>query len=236
MSDEAPDVFVRQVREALARAGDPQRARAQQRYMKSALPFRGLARPVLKATLRPLLDDATDPFSDAATWERTIRTLWDQASYQEERYAALLLAAHRRSGPFRDVTALPLYHDLARSGAWWDLVDDIASRGVAPILRADPVRARPVVRAWATDDDLWVRRTAILAQLPAKAATDTQLLAHCLDHNLPGSLFGSEFFIRKTIGWALRQYAKTDPQWVLDYVADHELSPLSRREALKHLR
>lgn len=114
-------------------------------------------------------------------------------------------------------------------------MDDIASHHVAPVLLTDRVRATPVVRAWASDENLWVRRVAILSQLPAKEATDTDLLADALDANLPGSVFGSEFFIRKAIGWALREFAKTDPQWVLAYTAGHELSPLSRREALKHL-
>lgn len=228
--------LVQTVRAALAAAGDPQRAEGQRRYMKSAMPFRGVTRPQLRATLKPLLQDPAHHLGDRATWEATVRALWDGAAYREERYAALELAGHRRYRDLRDVTTLPLYAYLARTGAWWDLVDDIASHLVAPVLVADRAGATPVVRAWASDADLWVRRTAILSQLPARAGTDPALLAQCLDANLPGSAFGQEFFIRKAIGWALREFAKTDPQWVLDYVAAHDLSPLSRREALKHLR
>ena len=223
------------IREALAAAGDPERAAGQQRYMKSAMPYRGLTSPVLRATLKPILSATAYDLADRGTWEATVRALWDEAAYREERYAALAVAGHRRYRSFRDVATLPLYADLSRTGAWWDLVDDIATHHVAPVLLADRAGATPVVRAWAEDDSLWVRRTAILAQLPAKAETDRDLLTHCLEVNLPGSEFGSEFFIRKAIGWALREFAKTDPEWVLDFVGDHELSPLSRREALKHL-
>lgn len=227
--------LVQAIRAALAAAADPDRAAGQQRYMKSAMPYRGLTSPALRATLRPILSDTSYELTDPGTWEATVRTLWDEAAYREERYAALAVAGHRRYRHFRDVATLPLYAYLARSGAWWDFVDDIATHHVAPVLMADRPGATPVVRAWASDDDLWVRRTAILAQLPAKHETDTALLAHCLEANLPGSEFGAEFFIRKAIGWALREFAKTDPAWVLAFVAAHTLSPLSRREALKHL-
>nr|WP_256855708.1 DNA alkylation repair protein [Ornithinimicrobium cryptoxanthini] len=231
----ANSALVDAVREALAAAGDPVRAVGQQRYMKSQLPFRGLTTPLLRLTLRPILSDSAYIFDDRAVWEATIRMLWDQAAYREERYAALALAGHRRSRPFRDVEALSLYADLVQSGAWWDLVDDLATHHVAAVLQNDPARATPIVRPWATDQDMWLRRTAILSQLPAKSATDTALLEHALTANLPGSRFGAEFFIRKAIGWALREHAKTDPSWVLEFVDAHELSPLSRREALKHL-
>ncbi|USQ79914.1 DNA alkylation repair protein [Ornithinimicrobium faecis] len=227
--------LIAEIRAALAAAGDPERAVGQQRYMKSSMPFRGLTSPVLKATLRPILSHAAYDLGHRTTWEATVRALWDGAAFREERHAALAVAGHRRYAAFRDVNTLPLHRDLAQTGAWWDFVDDISSHHVAPVLLADRAGATPVVREWATDDDLWVRRVAILSQLPAKAETDTRLLAQALDANLPGSAFGSEFFIRKAIGWALREFAKTDPQWVRDYVADRELSALSRREALKHL-
>lgn len=203
--------------------------------MKSTMPYRGLTSPVLRATLRPILSHPAYALETRAAWEATVRALWDDAAYREERYAALALAGHRRYRQHCDVDTLELHRYLAQTGEWWDLVDDIATHHVAPVLLRHREAATPVVRAWAEDDSLWVRRTAILSQLPAKAETDTELLADCLATNLPGSPFGTEFFIRKAIGWALREFAKTDPAWVLEYVGAHDLSPLSRREALKHL-
>jgi 3-methyladenine DNA glycosylase AlkD len=194
----------------------------------SAVPLRRICRAVLDAP----------PLPDRTTWERAVRALWDGASYREERYAAIALTGHRHYRDFQDAATLDLYRHLVVTGAWWDLVDDVAVHRVGPVLRSDPATVAPVMRAWARDDDLWVRRTAVLCQLASKAATDTALLADVLSVNLEGSPHGREFFIRKAVGWALREYAKTDPDWVLAFVAEHDadLAGLTRREALKHLR
>lgn len=227
--------LVAAVREALATVDCPENAAAQQRYMRSALPFHGITSPELRRLLRPVLDGHRVP--DRATWEATARELWDEVRYREEWYATLALLRHRYYRAWRDADLLPLLLHLVRSGAWWDVVDVIASHLVGDVLAAERERVTPQVRAWAVDDDLWVRRTAVLSQLRHGAATDTALLAEVLDANLEGSPHGSEFFVRKAVGWSLRQYARTDPDWVRAYVADRgdRLSGLSRREALKHL-
>jgi len=125
-----------------------------------------------------------------------------------------------------------LLRDWIVTGAWWDFTDEIASRRIGPLLRAHPAQLTPVLRAWATDEDRWLRRTAVISQLGSGAATDLRLLRDAIEANLRDP----DFFLRKGIGWALRQHARVDPAWVREFVADHpELSPLSRREALKHL-
>jgi 3-methyladenine DNA glycosylase AlkD len=127
---------------------------------------------------------------------------------------------------------LPVYAEIIRSGASWDLVDGVAHR-LCALLQAHRQEVTPVLLGWAEDEDFWFRRAAITAQLAAKAHTDTALLARVIEANLADR----EFFIRKAIGWALREYAKTDPGWVVGFVERHgrSLSPLSRREALKNL-
>ena len=132
---------------------------------------------------------------------------------------------------------LALYRHLVVSGAWWDYVDVVAADRVGPILLRHRAAVTPLLRADAVDDHLWVRRTAILAQLKHREETDLELLADVIDANLEGSLHGREFFIRKAIGWALRQHARVDPEWVRGFVESRgdRLSGLSRREALKHL-
>jgi 3-methyladenine DNA glycosylase AlkD len=227
--------LVAAVRAAIAEAGDPQRAPGMQAYMKSALPFRGVSAPVLRKVVRPVLD--RHPLPDRASWESAVRTLWDEAGFREEWYAAIALTGHRSYRAHQDPATLGLYLHLVRTGAWWDVVDDIAGNRVGPILRAHAGTVTPVVSAWAHDENLWVRRTAILCQLGSGSGTDLALLRGVLEANLADSVHGSEFFIRKAVGWALRQYARTDPDWVRAFVAEHadELSGLSRREALKHL-
>ncbi len=223
--------LVRAIRETLAGAGDPERAAAQRRYMKSEMPFRGITSPELTALLRPLM--ATyDPASRAA-WEATVRSLWDDATHREERYAALVLAKHRAARSWRDPSLVPLVRHLVVTGAWWDLVDDIAVHLAGAVLAEHPDEMAPVVRAWAADDDQWLRRTAVLCQLGRRADTDLDLLRYTVECNVDDE----SFWLRKAIGWALRDLARTDPEWVLAEVdrLDGRLSPLSRREALKHL-
>ena len=231
-----PDhALVAEVRAALAATGDPGRAAAQQRYMKSALPYRGLSSPELRRALRPIL--AGHRISDRDTWEATARELWDGAARREEWYAVLALLRHRYYRSWQDPAALPLHEHLIRTGAWWDVVDEIAAHLVGGVLAAHRRTVTPAMRSWAEADHLWVRRAAVLGQLRHGPDTDTGLLADVLDANLAGSRFGAEFFTRKAVGWALRQHARTDPAWVRSYVADRadRLSGLSRREALKHL-
>ncbi|TQJ48795.1 DNA alkylation repair protein [Phycicoccus sp. SLBN-51] len=225
--------LVTEIREVLAAAGDPERARAQQAYMKSAMPFHGIGAPALKALLRTLLADPAYRMGSREEWEATVRELWDGATHREERYAALALTGHRTCRAWQDPQALPLYEHLVTTGAWWDLVDPVASDRVGPILLRFPEEVAPVVRRWAVGDHLWLRRTAILSQLKAGERTDTGLLHDCIEPNLDDS----SFWIRKAIGWALRSYARSDPAWVRAEVArcGPRLSGLSRREALKHL-
>jgi 3-methyladenine DNA glycosylase AlkD len=221
----------------LEKAGDPDRAKGQQAYMKSAMPFRGVTAPALRAALRPVLADPAYLLTGRDEWEATIRALWDGARFREERYAALAISGHRLYRQWaRERSAMPLYRDLVESGAWWDFVDEIASHRIGPILRAYPELESDRMRSWARAGNLWVRRAAILSQLSSREATDRQLLLDCVTPNLADQ----EFFIRKAIGWSLRQYAHCDAtaaDWVRSTVEelDPRLSPLSRREALKHL-
>ena len=223
--------LVAAVRAALEERADPERAAAQQRYMKSAMPFRGLSSPELKTAMRPLL--ATFDPVDRTAWEATVRALWDDAAYREERYAALALARHRRARVWLDAGSVPLSRHLVVTGAWWDLVDVVATHLVRDALAAHPADLTPVLTAWATDPDPWVRRTAVLCQVGRRADTDPVLLRHAVEANVGDP----SFWLRKAIGWALRDYARTDPDWVRAEVArlGDRLSGLSRREALKHL-
>lgn len=157
----------------------------------------------------------------------------DEATHREDRYAATALAGHRAYRAWQDAETLPLYRHLVVTGAWWDHVDEVATHRVGPILLSHRATGTPVVRSWATDEDLWLRRASVICQLGARDRTDVELLRHAVESNLDDP----SFWLRKAIGWALRQYARTDPDWVRDRVAewDGRLSGLSRREALRHL-
>lgn len=219
------------VRDGLARAADPAKAGPMQAYMKSEMPFRGVQTPAVQGLCKQVF--AAHPIDSRDVWEQTALAMFDHAEYREERYVAIALTGYKAYKHWQDVETLPLYDHLVVTGAWWDYVDQIASRRVGPILLAHPEVVQPVLLLWARDNNRWRRRTAILAQLGAKTRTDTALLEECIRP----SLGETDFFLRKGIGWALREYAKTDPDWVRTYVAEHRdrLAPLSVREALKHL-
>ncbi|MGQ0838904.1 DNA alkylation repair protein [Actinokineospora sp.] len=218
------------VRAGLAEVADPTRAPDMRRYMKSDMPFRGVPKPARAALVRAVF--AEHVLTDRAAWIATVAELWHGARYREERYVALDLSGHRRYADWQDVDLLSLYEDLVVTGAWWDFVDEIAARRVGPLLRAHPAELTPTMRAWARDADRWKRRTAVICQLGAKAATDTDLLTAVIESTVDDP----DFFLRKGIGWALREFGKTEPGWVRQFVHTHpDLSPLSRREALKHL-
>lgn len=217
------------IRRGLLECADPAKAEGMRAYLKSDLPCLGTYSGPRREVVRDALADvALDP----QVWVALVRDLWDDPTCREERQAAVDVLLHRRARPFRDVATLDLFRDLAVEGAWWDLVDAIAG-GVNEVLDADRAGATPVVRAWATDDDLWVRRLSIIAQLRSRDRTDLDLLAHAIDANA-GS---GEFFLRKAIGWALRTHARVDPDWVRGFVDERRdrLSALSVREATRHL-
>jgi 3-methyladenine DNA glycosylase AlkD/copper chaperone CopZ len=224
--------LISEIRAALRTAADPLKAEPMRAYMKSEMPFLGVQKPDRVRVLRPAFRAHVLP--DRSCWESTIRRLWDDAAYREERYAATDLAQVRCYAPWTsDPASLPLYDHLIVSGAWWDHVDDIAIRLVGRVLRAHPVRTAPLIRAWSRDPDRWRRRSAVICQVGCGEETDVELLRECV----LATLDDPDFFLRKGIGWALRQHAKTDPTWVRTFVSIHgdRLSPLSRREALKHL-
>ena len=221
------------VRSVLSSVGDPDRALAQQAYMKSSMPYRGITAPELRSLLRPLLNDPALQPPDRGSWEAAVRELWDGATHREERYAATALSGHRAHRRWQDPDALALYRHLVVTGAWWDHVDEVASQRVGPILLRHREEVTPLVLDWAQDDDLWLRRSAVISQLTFRDRTDVALLRATIEPNLDDT----SFWLRKAIGWALRQYARTDPGWVRATVEEYgdRLPRLSRREALNHL-
>ena len=226
---DADQELIAAIRSGLAAAGDATKAPEMQAYMKSAMPFRGVQTPARTMLMREILAQWVP--RDRETWEATVRVLWAGASFREERYAAIDVCGHRAARRWHDAATMALYEHLIVTGAWWDHVDAVAIHFVGPILRADPPGVAPIIRRWAITDDRWLRRSAIIVQNGAKRSTDIQLLAESIEPNIGDA----DFFIRKGIGWALREYARTDPAWVRAFVLDHDLAPLSRREAMKHL-
>jgi 3-methyladenine DNA glycosylase AlkD len=236
--------LVLEVRAALEKAADPMKAPKMQAYMKSAMPYRGVSGPEQKAIWRRLFP--AHALSSRAEWEEVALTMWRGATFREERYAAIALTDLRTYAAHRTMASLPMFEEMIVSGAWWDFVDAIATHQLGDVLRADRSRMSKLMRRWSRDADMWKRRAAILCQIRCKRDTDLSLLYDCIEPSLSGhstrandgSLMAGQFFIRKAIGWALRQYAWVDPREVKRYVKENRgrLSGLSIREALKNTR
>lgn len=203
---------------------DPVRAAAMSAYMRNLFPFVGIPSPQRSALQREAL--AGLPRLSEAELAEIAVALWALPE-REYQYAALGLL--ERADKALTPAFLPTARTLVESKSWWDTVDTLASHVVGGIVLRNP-ELRSEMDRWIEDEDFWVARVAILHQLRHKSATDSgRLFAYC--ERRAGD---TEFFIRKAIGWALREYSKTDAPAVREFVARHEatLSGLSKREAL----
>ena len=145
----------------------------------------------------------------------------------------MAIAIARHNDSFVTAANLDLYRRLIVEGAWWDLVDEVAINCIGIAHLRERAEVAPTIEAWVDDDDMWVRRTSLISPIKHKGETDhATLFDHCLRR-----ADEKEFFIRKAIGWTLREYAKTDPDRVRNFVVANRdrLSRLSFREAAKHL-
>lgn len=215
------------VQSRFAALADPKKAREMAAYAKTAMPFYGINQPDREPVFREL--KKRFPFEDQAQYRGAVLALW-ALPHREEKYAAIFIA---QAWPqFVVPASLPLYRKLIVEGAWWDLVDFVAMRCLCPLWQNHRPRIGPIMDQWIAHRDMWLRRSAIIGQLKHKEETDEErLFGYCL--LCAGE---KEFFIRKAIGWALREYAKTSPAAVKRFIRQHReaLSPLSFREASKH--
>ena len=212
----------------LAKVRDPLRAAGMAAYLKTDMPFYGVPNPVCKKIYREMR--GRYPVASRAGYVAAIEALWSRP-HREEKYCAIRVAMDYPE--YITIGSVPLYRRMIVEGAWWDLVDDIAIRLVGRVLLDDRERMGAKLDRWIDDPNMWIRRTAILSQIKHKDRTDQdQLFAFCLQRANE-----KEFFIRKAIGWALREYAKTAPDAVREFALTNRdlLSGLSFREATKHI-
>lgn len=220
--------FAGAVRDALSAHADAKRAAPMAAYMKGHFAFFGIPTPERRALAKPLIDLAGK--GPNADWLIEVaERLWQFPERENQYVACDLLSRHAKQ--------LQAVHEVGLAGlvtarSWWDTVDTLANRVYGPLVANHPALAVRV-RSYAAHDDVWLRRVAILHPMHYGEETDVEALAMVLDENLAHP----DFFIRKASGWILRQYARTAPDWVRAYVASRadRMSPLTRREALKHL-
>jgi len=203
---------------------DPEYAVNMKKYMKDQFNYFGIRTPQRRDITRGFVKEYGLPGME--NLEGVCRSLWLE-EMRECQYTAVYLLNRMKNKLTPELFTLIEYMITHKS--WWDTVDGLASWLVGAIMKNHPSSIIPKTSEWMSSENIWLQRTCLIYQLGYKKDTDTKLLfgfiEQLADHKT--------FWIRKAIGWALREYSKTDPQAIQDFVNSHQLAPLSRREALK---
>ncbi|CAN5485977.1 DNA alkylation repair protein [soil metagenome] len=222
------DQLVQHVQERLKALANAEKAVEMAAYMKTKMSFYGVQKP----DRLPIIQELKRDFQPAslAEYKANILSLW-QLPFREEKYLAINYA--ELFPQFITIDSLSLYEQMVREGAWWDYTDSIASHLSGPVLLANESEVRPIIDRYIYDEDFWIRRTGLLSHLGHKKNTSHKHLFSYCRKLAPEK----EFFIRKAIGWALREYSKSEPEKVKQFLAENKgkLSALSFNEGAKHL-
>lgn len=221
------NAYTQSLKTLLSQHANPQEAAPMAKYMHDQFPFLGIKTPTRRSLLQEFV--AAHGLPALADLEKILRELW-QLPEREYQYSALtLLGKLEKELPPEFVGVLEY---LIVTKSWWDTVDTLAGHAVATHFRRFPLVRDATIACWRASDNFWLRRTTLLFQLSYKVNTNVDLLFSLIRENLDSD----EFFIQKAIGWALREYSKTDATAVTQFVAATPLAPLSAREALKWLK
>lgn len=196
------------------------------KYMKNKFEFFGINSPIRRELSREFLRKENLPPLEILN--DVLIELWNKPQREFQYFAMELLSKYSKQLESEDYQ---LFEFMITNNSWWDSVDYIASNLIGTQFKLFPKLMKPISREWINSDNMWLQRTAIIFQLKYKGDTDTILLFEFIKLHVASS----EFFIRKAVGWALREYSKTNPESVIEFVQKHEqhLSGLSKREALK---
>jgi 3-methyladenine DNA glycosylase AlkD len=218
--------YIQELEKAFNEKANAEIAEAQSAYLKNLFPLIGLKTPVRREIQKPFLVKAYLPSKAEA--ETIARKLWAKPEREYHYFAQELLYKYKKQFEVKDIE---LFEFMASHNSWWDTVDMIATKLMGEYFKRFPEEIEDNINRWLVSGNMWLQRCTILFQLKYKKDTDTTLLARVIN-----SLLGSkEFFINKAIGWILREYGKTNPEWVLAFVENTNLEPLSRREAVRLL-
>lgn len=220
-------VYLIDLQNAYLKNANPALVIQMSKYMKDKFAFFGIKSPERKDIYKAhWKKHGYIPIDDT---EKVIKWCW-QAPQREFQYFAM--ESLGRTSKKADVDRIKIYEYMITQKSWWDTIDFIASNLVGVYFTKYPDQIKKTTSLWMNSNNMWLQRTCILFQLKYKRKTDTALLEGFI---IP-MLDSKEFFIRKAIGWALREYSRTNPEYVIQFVDNHQLSGLSEREALKWIK
>ncbi|OPA74301.1 DNA alkylation repair protein [Paenibacillus selenitireducens] len=195
-------------------------------YMRDQFPFLGIRSTERTQLLRSFFQEYGIPKENELA--AVSADIWNLPEREFQYIAMVVLEKYRKKAPLQHIEALEQY---VVSKSWWDTVDLISSRLIGFHLMQYPELIPTYTEHWIASDNFWLQRAALLYQLSYKKNTDVERLFRYIEHCKEDK----EFFIRKAIGWVLREYSKTDEAAVRQFVANTSLSPLSVKEALKYV-
>ena len=219
-------IALEQLREAFAQNAHPEKAFGMAKYMKNLFPFVGISSPERKKIVAELRKDFKP--KNAFELKNWVSLLWEMS---EREYQYVGMDYLQRDVKLLEIEDIAYFEVLITTKSWWDSIDLISGNYLGKFLIKYPEIFEETVVHFSNSENMWLNRAAIICQLSYRGNTNTELLQRAIVPHLESK----EFFHQKAIGWALRQYGKTNPQWVKDFVASHTLKPLSRREALRLL-
>lgn len=219
--------YVQALQTHLQPHANPTQAAPMAKYMRDQFAFLGIKTPQRRALLKTFV--AANGLPALAELETILKDLWSLPEREYQYSALTLLDKLTKKLPADFVTVLEY---LITHKSWWDTVDSLAGHNVAVHFKRYPQVRDATVATWRISDNFWLRRTTLLFQLSYKADTDVGLLFSLIHENLDSD----EFFIQKAIGWALREYSKTDADAVVEFIQTTPLPSLSAREGLKWLK
>jgi 3-methyladenine DNA glycosylase AlkD len=219
--------MLEQLISSFERNADTHKADAMSAYMKHHFVFYGIPSPLRKTLQSEIFNSFK--LNSQQDLLIAVKFLWDKPE-RECHYAAIELLAKNKK--LWSPECINFFESLLISNSWWDSVDTLCGQVIGPMFKRYPQLRYQTIEQWKHSDNMWLRRVCIIHQLSYREATDLDLLTEMVFINA-GS---NEFFIQKAIGWALRQYAKTDPEWVLRFVDVNTLKNLSKREAVKNIK
>ncbi|GGB45647.1 DNA alkylation repair protein [Fictibacillus barbaricus] len=220
-------MYTEQLWEHLKKQENKVDAEPMKKYMRDQFDFFGLRSPILKEAVKNFIRENGLPASNELS--SFIKEAWAKPE-REMQYAALTVADKLKKQMTKEDIQWIEYIIVNKS--WWDTIDHIAKNVAGYYFMRFPEEIIPVTERWIASENIWLMRSAILFQLGYKEKTDNELLAHIIKE----TKYEQDFFIRKGIGWALREYAKVNKDWVWDFVHNEELSPLSYKEAIKNIK
>ena len=203
---------------------DPVKAIPMKKYMKDKFEYLGLSSIPRKEIYREFFK--VNGMPEISEIDKLTMELWERPEREYQYFAMILLQKMEKKF---NLGILPLYEYTITEKSWWDTVDFIAANLAGLLLKRNWDNIVEITGKWMASGNMWLQRTALLFQLKYKAGTDEKLL-FSLIINLSEH---KDFFIRKAIGWALREYSKTSPESVSEFVGRTSLSPLSEKEAMR---